>query len=239
MHSMNAVGLPLFFLFWKNNYVLPWRTTLGSHQLEYLFAFLWLGWIVGSRIYLAAHSPTDVHAGLILGAFTLVLFAFAGETAVDWLIESNSSFLVGLVSTSVIISLVLLHPFPFNKTLAETAGLLGTIYGFIIGCRIVPMLLSTQIQPSSCSIFQEFGGPVLRCLIGGISIVPVKELTKEFVHFITRKYFGKDYEMTGVVIGKFVSYVVVSLYLTVLIPVFWEVTGVLPFCDHSNTIQFL
>jgi len=240
MHSMNAVGLPFLFLLYRNNYVLPWKSHDSFVQIQFLVALIWLTWIVGSRLYLAVHSPLDVQAGLILGFLTLSGFVVVGESMVDWVVETHGPFLVYSVLTTVILLLILLHPFPFNKTLAETSGLLGTIYGFLVGRRIGPLILPTTVRLTTCSVFQEMGGPVLRSVLGMVAVLLIIEVSKKFVKQLIAKVFGTEFEMVGLVISKFLSYVIVTVSLTVLIPLFWRLVGILPFCQHNHSVmQFL
>jgi len=232
MHSMNAVSLPFFFLIHIYQYKWFWEVKDPRTMIfQFAFCCLWLMWIVGSRLYLAVHSPADVIGGLILGAFDLLLFIAFGEPMIDWVLTNpNPISVVGSVSF-VCIGLCLVHPFPFNKTVAETIGLLGTVHGFLVGAWLRSTVFTEEITfLTGCSPLYAFALPAIRSLIGMLAIVVTLVVVKKLVSICTEYFFGLQYEMAGFCVAKFISYHIVTQNLTCWMLVVWQTTGNLTWC---------
>jgi len=220
MHSMNAVSLPIFLLTHLSGYLWPWQWT-STIWMQYIFAFCWLAWIIGSRIYLCVHTPIDVYYGISLGLGTLTLYTKYGLVSVHWLLYNPNGFLAISVATLFCVGLLLIHPYPLNKTLAETSGLLGTEYGFLVGSWIrmnlvkgqyVPLIGCTTTQWLTQRVLESIGG-LLFCL--GIDY---------FVKTTVRNYFGKLFgnEIIGLTIAKFIGYTVTTVFISIVYPFLWE-----------------
>jgi len=239
MHSMNAISLPFFLLAYLTNYELPWYSSNTTLHTIYLIACIWVLWIVGSRLYLAVHSPLDVEGGLFLGLSTLYLFITFGEWVIDWVLYHPNFVSVFSALTFVYVGLVLLHPFPFNKTLAETSGLLGTVYGFQLGSRFNPYVIPRVMSTQFCSVSEAFLLPIVRSVVGMIGVLVIIEISKKIVQHLVLKTLGKDSEMLSAVVAKFLSYVIVTLSLTCIIPLLWHIIGYSSSCVSPNLLQFL
>jgi len=144
---------------------------------------------------------------------------------IHWVIFNESFFLVFLACTSICAGLVLIHPYPLNKTLAETSGLLGTEYGFLIGCWIRLHIFKESITyMEGCSYTQWALLPLFKSIFGLMFVYVVDTFSKKLIRQKIVDWLGSEYEITGQTIAKYIGYTCTTLGITTAFPLIWEYT---------------
>jgi membrane-associated phospholipid phosphatase len=120
-------------------------TVWGAIAIQVHKAWFWIVAIaiillIGfSRIYLGVHFPTDVFAGLIIGAILLVIYAVARHPLEKWLSGLNMWLQLLLAAGVTVVLLLLNHS---TDALTTSGTLFGAAAGLVFARRYVSFSVS-------------------------------------------------------------------------------------------------
>ena len=218
-HAMNALSNTLLALLYC--YCVPIGTagalSLGGYEIGGftlmpdcngfpLFAALaicvvWFFSITFGRLYLGAHSPTDVRGGLVLGVSVALFWWYLGDhyDALTlllpqlWLIVFSAAFVIMLLSP---------QPRPMTPTFLQNCLLVGLQAGCTLGFRS-----EFERQHASGSAAARVSGSHddmyswrshgLRIVIGYSLVLVARQANKTLLTAILRAAFGIDPSPTG------------------------------------------
>ncbi len=120
-----------------------------------------------SRIYLGVHFPTDVLAGLLIGAIWLGLFLLIEPRLERWLARRSAGVQIGL---AVIVPILLLALHSSNKdTVAAMATLIGVGVGIVIEGRTLRFSAKGPVWQRALRFLMGMLG--ILALRGGLALV--------------------------------------------------------------------
>ncbi|GBG31689.1 Sphingosine-1-phosphate phosphatase, putative [Hondaea fermentalgiana] len=140
-HSMNSVSNSVFIFLYATCDPDAWdgaaALKLVTDPENRLWIALCLVYIVSlslSRLYLGAHTPTDLRGGLALGAIWIACF-FPVSAQFDRYYLSTSWLSLKLLFAAIILLLLNPQPRPPTPTFLQNALLTGLVCGCILGSR--------------------------------------------------------------------------------------------------------
>lgn len=173
-HAMNAVSNSLFVCLYLSAAATaggspaaldPW-TLLESASAKrmYAAAAAYIFSLCLSRLYLGAHTPTDLRGGVALGGVVVAVY-FAVSERLDAALFAAADLPLKLVVSSVLFLLLNPQPRPGTPTFAQNALLTGLVLGCVMGSRHYNDLGSSG--SSSGSSGAADGADVLAGLLAG------------------------------------------------------------------------
>jgi len=259
-HSMNAVTNSLYAVLYRH--ASPQNPMLlfsplqndASVRLELRLAALYIISLSFSRLYLGAHTPTDIRGGLALGATWLAFFFPWSEAFDEWYMTTSN---LGLKLLGLSIAFLLLNPQPRppTPTFLQNSLLVGLISGCMLGARhfndlekpdLSKFLNLTDWRQQNevlAIIFRTILGYVIVLILrivaktmmvsflhmGGIEVSPnvISEERKKKVKIV--HLFTRDIDIVGSSIVKVVVYTVLAWSITFLVPMLLGSVGLLSF----------
>uniref|UniRef100_A0A7S2RAL0 Phosphatidic acid phosphatase type 2/haloperoxidase domain-containing protein n=1 Tax=Mucochytrium quahogii TaxID=96639 RepID=A0A7S2RAL0_9STRA len=137
-HAMNAVSNSAFTFLYLTSTPSTFNVQdiLSDRKNALMFAFviLYISSLCLSRLYLGAHTPTDLRGGLSLGVILTATY-WASSEVIDSYYLSTPNLLLKLIFTGMITLLLMPQPRPVTPTFSQNALLCGLITGCCYGSR--------------------------------------------------------------------------------------------------------
>jgi len=150
-------------------------------------AFVWFFSITFGRLYLGAHTPTDVRGGLILGLFHGIFWWYFGNT-----MDQLTLFIPHVGVIALVISCVLLilspQPRPMTPTFLQNCLLVGLFFGALVGFRMEVDRTKT-IEPPAEGTARTV---MLRILTGYAAVLISRQVIKALLTVMLRRLCGVD-----------------------------------------------
>jgi len=145
-----------------------WSLTTGV-----VFAFVWFFSITFGRLYLGAHTPTDVKGGLILGLFHGAFWWYLGDW-IDQICLVIPHF--GLVSLFISACILVLspQPRPLTPTFLQNCLLVGLFFGSMMGFRMEVDRPKSTAEPAEFTTRTI----MLRILVGYTAVLVSRQVLK-------------------------------------------------------------
>lgn len=182
-HAMNAFSNSLFILYYLYGDSCPYVASCPL-VLAILLAFIWQFCITFGRLYLGAHTPTDIYAGITLG---LLVSAF-------WYIVSPlfESFIMNTGITIILVYIIWLlymhpQPRPTTPTFLQNTTCLGCLSGCIHGTILwfsgsqifgLPILASDGVDKNKPGSRHWLGDVLIRMVVGYTTLILLRLVTK-------------------------------------------------------------
>ena len=211
-HAMNALSNTLLALLYC--YCVPVGTegainlggyAIGGYTLMRdcndfpLFAaisicFVWFFSITFGRLYLGAHSPTDVRGGIVLGiSFGLFWWYFGDhyDALTIWL----PHLWVLVICLSFVIIILCPQPRPMTPTFLQNCLLVGLQAGCTLGFRSEHERRTALNAPRSLAKADEmysWKSNTMRIIIGYTLVLATRQVMKTLLTMLLRRAFGID-----------------------------------------------
>jgi membrane-associated phospholipid phosphatase len=251
-HAMNSVTNSLYTVYHYRQQLLvqqqpPSSTNIILPAAALLLAFSYVTILSISRLYLGAHTPTDVRGGLGLGIIVLVVFC-SGVDYFDSFISRQNPWHIFWLFFPISITLLLLcpQPRPPTPTFLQNSLLVGLGWGLLAGSRFADEygLSSNETSASKSS----YGIPfiIVTTILGFIIVMTVRIVVKQLATlFVTGigirikpemkilnmrnrenprrrirrvRLFTRDVDLIGVAFIKTITYMSVAFGITFIVP---------------------
>jgi membrane-associated phospholipid phosphatase len=194
-HAMNALSNTLLTILYCYCPVATYKS-LGftfaddvagwTFPMGLMIAMIWFFSITFGRLYLGAHTPTDVRGGLILGLFFGVFWWYVAD-AFDRLILSIPHVGLLILFVSALVLMLNPQPRPMTPTFLQNCLLIGLLSGSAIGFRM-EMDRSRQTAATVATPDVENHGRniFLRILIGYTAVLVARQILKVLLTTLLR-----------------------------------------------------
>jgi membrane-associated phospholipid phosphatase len=145
-----------------------------SFPLGVFIAIVWFFSITFGRLYLGAHTPTDIRGGLTLGLFFGIFWWYLGDS-IDRLSLSIPHLAVVSLFLSAFIMLMSPQPRPMTPTFLQNCLLTGLFFGSMIGFRMEVDREKTNVKPD---IENQGRNIFLRVIIGYTAVLLARQVLK-------------------------------------------------------------
>ena len=189
-HAMNSVSNSILvaWYFWDSHS--PYHNALLC-----LGAGLWILLLSFSRLYLGAHTGTDVRGGLGLGVLVIGSYLASCDVLDAIVFQTPVSVLfVSLFVGSIVALLLCPQPRPPTPTFHQNAFIAGLLWGLLVGSRIAqgdlrlheiyPLGVTSSVPWQSATIH------FVRNVFGFVFVIIVRAVVKEVMILIMEKGMG-------------------------------------------------
>jgi membrane-associated phospholipid phosphatase len=190
-HAMNSVSNALLvaWYFWSNE-------ESGNNALLLIASLTWITCLSFSRLYLGAHTPTDVRGGLGLGTIVIATYVFCYRT-IDASVNACTPYqlIVFTFALSTVALLLCPQPRPPTPTFHQNAFIAGLLSGLIVGSRSADDYgLSSPNFGSGTSSYMlspwvNLAIPIMRNVLGFAMTILLRIVVKKVVTLIVEKVF--------------------------------------------------
>ncbi|CAH0395216.1 unnamed protein product [Bemisia tabaci] len=222
-HAVIGVTIPFSLLYFSS------QRYQCNISYGIFLALLFCGMVCLSRLYLGMHSVLDIVAGLILGAFFLLMFLPLPELLDQFLLTNPWSPVTLLLVSSLCVAL---YPSSiYSLTRQDTAVVLGATAGLYIGLWTSHHLNPVLPLPSNSlpvSTLKNVGLAVERTVIGCSAIFIFRTCFKSAYRFILSLVSGPKMSAPLFLVLSFyyVLYFMVGFHITFLIPHLFRYLGI-------------
>ena len=240
-HAMNAVTNSLYLVWYHRDAL----RAAGPARLEAAAAasLAYVALVCASRLYLGAHTPTDVRGGLGLGAIVLAVFCGGAMERIEAAAAAAPPEAVALAWAPLAVALLLLNPQPRPPTpsFLQNALVVGLAWGLLAGASFADAEgLSGPNPPLSRWTAAKVAGgfaavALVRVAVKGLATLLVTRAlgirVKPEVRVLTRRnrenpsrkarvvrLLTRDVDMIGVAVIKTLTYASIAFAITYGVP---------------------
>ena len=192
-HAMNSVSNSILIVW----YYVDRNDIWSSYNiLLYFGAFCWIFFLSLSRMYLGAHTATDVRGGLGLGLLVIGTYIKVFEPFPDWL--SNipvMNLFTSLFLFSCVALLLCPQPRPPTPTFHQNAFLVGLLWGLFVGYSMAyhEHLTSLSLDFKNLNDFPILATyllPILKNICGFAMVIVIRQIVKSSISILFEKVFN-------------------------------------------------
>lgn len=204
-HAMNALSNTLLTILYcycpvtvylSSGFTFAADVSGWSFPVGVAIAVMWFFSITFGRLYLGAHTPTDVRGGLILGLFFGLFWWYLGD-AFDRLVLATPHVALLSLFMSTFVMLMSPQPRPMTPTFLQNCLLTGLFFGSLIGFRMEVDRVSHQAVVALPDVANHGRNIVLRVLLGYTTVLVARQILKFLMTSLLR-CIGVDPSPVGI-----------------------------------------
>jgi membrane-associated phospholipid phosphatase len=194
-HAMNAVSNSVLaaWFFWD-----PSREINSAHNLALICGVvIWITALSFSRMYLGAHTGTDVRGGLGLGVLVIASYLHF-HLSIDAALSNMtpSGLFLSVLVLAVVGLLLCPQPRPPTPTFNQNALLMGLFWGLVFGARVaddygLSIASGFGLRPSEKDApILRLSLPVVRTILGFVLTILMRVVVKAVTVGVVEGVFG-------------------------------------------------
>eukprot|EP01063_Lacrimia_lanifica_P008164 TRINITY_DN15289_c0_g1_i1.p1 TRINITY_DN15289_c0_g1~~TRINITY_DN15289_c0_g1_i1.p1 ORF type:complete len:408 (+),score=146.24 TRINITY_DN15289_c0_g1_i1:98-1321(+) len=195
----------------------------GAGQLAFGAMVMYISMMCISRMYLGAHTPTDIRGGVVLGVLWVTMWFFAASVVDTWCLTTEH-LIPKLIAAAVVALVINPQPEPKTPTFMQNANVLGLSVGCMVGVRQYYDLAGSAEEMGFLGAAPGgYGTIAVRSVFGYAAVAAVKVVVKAGATGLL-KALGIAYErqlvdLVGASAVRFFTYFAIAWSITFLVPV--------------------
>ena len=243
-HSMNSLTNSLLIVWYF------WSGGTSYDLIRIVAAILWIVCLSFGRMYLGAHTGTDVRGGLGLGVIVFSIYVKTHESLESCIQAQTFWTLLMEVILLIVVSLLLCpQPRPPTPTFHQNALLMGLFGGLLLGGYLADSYSLSNSFPEPSGTINPTFDILLRNIFGFTIMITIRLLVKSMVTLVLETFLGiktkprsevvqrrskakrgkrrvirlftRDIDIIAVAVVKTLTYLAAAFTITFVTPYLW------------------